>query len=141
MIVDRGQLSQGFPYHSFSQQLSSFNTFPLPDVMTFCSMLLCRNHRRSKCTALDSTGGIFLHTKPPMFRHSPIQIDIGGIFAHIASPSKWGKNRVEFVTLTSPKKSWETTRTVILVTDGVGESDLGMVTVFCHPDQARIRGL
>ena len=44
---------------------------------------------------------------------------------------------VEFVTLTSPKKSAETTNTVILITNGVGESDLGLVTVFCHPDQAR----
>ena len=26
---------------------------------------------------------------------------------------------------------------VILITNGVGESDLGMVMVFCHPDQAR----
>ena len=27
---------------------------------------------------------------------------------------------------------------VILVTDGVGESNLGLVTVFCHPNQARM---
>ena len=31
-----------------------------------------------------------------------------------------------------------TTNTVILITNGVGGSDLGMVTVFCHPEQARI---
>ena len=61
-----------------------------------------------------------------------------GFFTCIASPSKWGKTGVEFVTLTCPKKSGEITNMVILITDGVGESDLGMVIVFCHPDQARI---
>ena len=61
-----------------------------------------------------------------------------GVFAHIASSDKWGKTRVEFVTLTGLKKNEETTNMVILITDRVGERDLGIVTVFCHPDQARI---
>ena len=64
-----------------------------------------------------------------------------GFFTHIASPSKWGNPSVEFVTLTGPKKSGKTTNMVILITDGVGESDLGMVMVFCHPNQARNRDL
>ena len=34
--------------------------------------------------------------------------------------------------------SGETTNTVILIANGKGESDLGMVTVFCHPKQGRI---
>ena len=101
-------------------------------------MLLCGSHRRSKSTAVVSTGRIFLHTKTSMFGCSPIQINIGGFFAHIASPDRWGKTGVEFITLSSPKKSGETTNTVILITDGVGESDLGLVMVFCHPNQARI---
>ena len=73
-----------------------------------------------------------------MFGWSLIQIDIRVVFTHIASPSKWGKTGIEFVSLTGVKKSGETTNTVIHITIGVGESDLGMVTVFCHPDLARI---
>ena len=61
-----------------------------------------------------------------------------GFFTYIASPDKWGKTRVEFVTLTGLKRSRETTNTVIPITNRVEERDLGMVTVFCHPDQARI---
>ena len=36
------------------------------------------------------------------------------------------------------KEEWATTNTEILITDVVGGRDLGMVMVFCHPDQARI---
>ena len=61
-----------------------------------------------------------------------------GFLTHIASPDRWGKTGGEFITLTSPKKSQETTNTVILITDGAGESGLGMVMVFCHSNQARI---
>ena len=61
-----------------------------------------------------------------------------GFFTCIASPDKQGKTRVEFITLTSLRKNEETTNTVILITDRVGERDLGMVMVLCHPDQARI---
>ena len=61
-----------------------------------------------------------------------------GFFTCIASPDKWGKTGVEFVTLTGLQKSGGATNMVILITEGVGESDLGMVMVFCHPDQARI---
>ena len=49
-----------------------------------------------------------------------------------------GKDQVEFVTLTGLQKSKKTANMVILVTDRVGESDLGLVTIFCHPNQARI---
>ena len=58
-------------------------------------------------------------------------------FACIAS-DRWGKVGVEFLTLTGLKMSGETTNTLIHITDGVGERDLGMVTVFCHPNQARM---
>ena len=45
---------------------------------------------------------------------------------------------MEFIILTGLKKSEETINTTILITDGVGESDLAMVTGFCHPNQAKI---
>ena len=61
-----------------------------------------------------------------------------GFFTCIASPDKWGRAGVEFLNLTGLKKSRETTNSTILLTNGVGEKDLGMVMVFCHPDQARI---
>ena len=61
-----------------------------------------------------------------------------GCFVHIASPDRWGKTGVEFVTLTDPMKSGGTTNRVILITDGVEERDLGMVMVYCHHNQARI---
>ena len=48
----------------------------------------------------------------------------------------WGKTGVEFITHTSWKISGEATPTVILITEGVGEGNLGMVTTFCHHDQA-----
>ena len=53
-----------------------------------------------------------------MFWCPLIQNSIGGFFAHIASPDRWGKTRVEFVIITSPMKSGE--------------------TVFCHPNQDRV---
>ena len=61
-----------------------------------------------------------------------------GFFTSIAPPDRWGRAGVKFLTLTGLKKSWSTTNSAILLTDGVGEGDLGMVMVFCHPDQARI---
>ena len=61
-----------------------------------------------------------------------------GLFAYIASPDKCRKTGVEFVTLTSLKKSGGTTNTAILITESIGGRDLNMVTVFCHPEQARI---
>ena len=45
---------------------------------------------------------------------------------------------MEFITLISLKKSGETTNTAILITNQVGGRDLGLVIVFCHPDQVRI---
>ena len=94
--------------------------------------------RRSDSTALVSMGGIFLHTKLPCLGALWFRIVSEGFFICIASPDRWGKTRVEFVTLTGLRKSGETTNMVILITDGVGESDLGLVTVFCHPNQARM---
>ena len=60
------------------------------------------------------------------------------LFSHIASPDIWGKTGVEFITNTGPRTSGEATPIVILITDGVGEENLGMVTIFCCHDQNKM---
>ena len=45
---------------------------------------------------------------------------------------------MEFLTLTGLKRSEETTNLVILIINGVGKRDLGMIMVFCHLNQAKI---
>ena len=50
----------------------------------------------------------------------------------------WRKTGMEFMTHTSQKVSGEATPMVILITDGVGEENLGMVTTFCYHYQAKM---
>ena len=50
----------------------------------------------------------------------------------------WWKSGMEFITSNSPKISGEATPMVILVTDGMGEGNLGMVMTFCQNDQAKL---
>ena len=50
----------------------------------------------------------------------------------------WGKTREEYVTDTSPRLSGEATPMAILVTDGVGKGDLGMVMTFCSHNQVKM---
>ena len=45
---------------------------------------------------------------------------------------------MEFITSNGQKISGEAILMVILVTSGVGEGNLGMVTTFCHHDQAEM---
>ena len=45
---------------------------------------------------------------------------------------------MEFITDTSPSTSGETIPMVILITVGVGEENLGMVTIFCLHDQNKM---
>ena len=66
--------------------------------------------------------------------HSPIYTNLERFLTHSASPDMWEKTGVEFITHTSQKISGKAILTVILVTDGVGEGTLGMVTTFCHHD-------
>ena len=49
-----------------------------------------------------------------------------------------GETRVEFLTQTSLMQSVETTNSVILITDGVIERDVGIVMVICHPNQVKM---
>ena len=56
------------------------------------------------------------------------------LFAHIASPAMWGEGQNGIhVSSNGQKISGEAIPMVILVTDGVGEGNLGMVTTFCCP--------
>ena len=59
-------------------------------------------------------------------------------FAHLTSPAMWGKARVEFFTHKSWKISGEAVPMAILVTDEVGEGNLGMVTTFYWHNQAKM---
>ena len=54
------------------------------------------------------------------------------------SPSLHGKAGVEFITSNGQKISGEIVPMVILVTDGVEEGSLGMVTTFCCHDQVKV---
>ena len=56
-------------------------------------------------------------------------------FTWVASPTIWGKTRVEYVTETGLRLSGEAAPMAILITDGVGKGDLGMVTTFCSHNQ------
>ena len=133
-------VDQGSALHSVSIppiQLSSSNPFSLPDVMTFCSEMLWRDSWRSDFIMSISTGGVFVHTHTPVFGCSLIQIRFGGVFHSLCFSWQVGKGWVEFHTLTGHKTSGETTNTVILITDGVGKRELGLVTGFCHPNEAK----
>ena len=58
-------------------------------------------------------------------------------FTHLTSPAMWGKAGVEFIT-NSQKISGKALPIAVLVMNGVGEGNLGMVTTFCHHDQAKV---
>ena len=60
------------------------------------------------------------------------------LFACLTSPLMWGKARVEFITTNGQNISGEAVPMMILVMDGVGEGNLGMVTTFCHHNQAKV---
>ena len=57
---------------------------------------------------------------------------------HFNIPCNVGKAGVEFITNNGQKISGEAIPMVVLVMDGVGEGNLGMVTTFCHHDQAKV---
>ena len=62
-----------------------------------------------------------------------------GLFAKLITPKVWGQARVYFITHSGKKvRSEEIMPMAILITDGVGEGKLGMVTVFCYSDQAKM---
>ena len=53
-------------------------------------------------------------------------------------PCNGGKAEVEFITNNGQRISGEVIPMVILVADGMGEGSLGIMTTFCHHDQAMV---
>ena len=60
------------------------------------------------------------------------------VFTWVSSPTIWGKTRVEYVTETGLRLSGKAASMVILITDGVGKGDLGMVMTFCSCNQVKM---
>ena len=57
------------------------------------------------------------------------------LFTHLASPVLWEKAGTDFFNNTGRRaKSTEITPWAILVTGGIGEGKLGMITTFCRTD-------
>ena len=79
-----------------------------------------------------------VNLRKPTPGYSPIQNYIGEAFNPHNIPCNGGKAGVEFITSNDWKISGEGIPMVILVTDGVGEGKLEMVTTFCCHDQARM---
>ena len=84
-----------------------------------------------------SGGGMEVHPQASISGCYPIPDCIGEAFAHLVSPSLWGKARVEFITSKGQKANGEIAPKVALVTDGMEEGSLDMVATFCHHDQAK----
>ena len=74
----------------------------------------------------------------PLLGTLQFRIILERLFSHIASLAMWGKAGIEFVTSNSQKISRKAIPMVILVTDGVGEGNLGMVTTLCCHDQSKM---
>ena len=61
------------------------------------------------------------------------------LFTHLASLLLWGKAGTDFINNVSRRAtSVEIAPLAILVTDGIGEGKLGMITTFCRTDQVNL---
>ena len=61
------------------------------------------------------------------------------LFAQVTSSVTWGQAGVEFISSSSRQTvSEEITPMVILVTEGISEGNLGLMTVYCQSDQKRV---
>ena len=106
--------------------------------MTYHSKMLQWDSWRSNFTTTIFTRGVSSVQELPCLGTLQLRLILEGFFIQIASPNNWGKTGVEFLTLTGLKRSEESINLVILITNRVGERDFDMVTVFCHPNQAKI---
>ena len=62
-----------------------------------------------------------------------------GLFTKLVTPELWGQAGVDFTVCSGKKvRSKEIMPMAILITDGVGEGKLGMVTIFCCSDHAKV---
>ena len=60
------------------------------------------------------------------------------LFTCLISPAMWGKVGVEFISSNGWKVNGEAVPMVVLVMDRVRDRNLGMVTTFCHHNQAKV---
>ena len=66
-------------------------------------------------------------------------IALESLFTCLASPALWGKAGTDFINNASRRvMSIEITPLAILVTDGIGQGKLGMITTFCRTDQVKV---
>ena len=84
------------------------------------------------------SGGVEVHPWASISGHSPIPDCNGETFHSPGISSMWRKVRMEFIANTAWKISGEIIPMVVLVTNRVEEGGLGMVTTFCHHDQAKV---
>ena len=123
----------------FSKQPTSLNSFSFPDVMTYHSKMLWRDSWISDFTTAILQEEYSSIQELPCLGVHQFKLITEEFFAHNAFPNNLGKTKVECLTLTSLKRSRETTNLVISITNGVREGELGMLTVFCHAHQAKIK--
>ena len=64
------------------------------------------------------------------------------LYTWLTSPVLWGKARTDFITEAGRRAmSAENAPLVILVMDDAGKGRLGMITIFCRSDQAKVEPL
>ena len=93
---------------------------------------------RSFFTSVVSRGEVEVYPWGSISGCLSFWIALERLFAHLASPSMWKQAGVEFTLDSGQKISGEIVPVAVLVTDKVEEGSLGMVTTFCHHDQAKV---
>ena len=109
----------------------------LLDVTAYTSCMLWWYSQGSFLVTIPRKG-VDINSKTPILVTHQFWIILERLFTCIASPAMWGKAGMEFITSNGPKISGEAAPMVILVTDGVGEGNLDMVTTFCCHSQAEL---
>ena len=124
--LNKGQLAQVFPYHPLWDQ---------SNCIYFLFYMLSPNIAKCYSELLEDTSLLWLFSEQectslqelPLLGALCFRLILESFFTHIASPDIWGKTGVEFITDTSLRISGEATSMTILITDGVGKENLGMV--------------
>ena len=82
--------------------------------------------------------GVDVNSRTPTPGHSPIQDYFGEAFCPHSIPCNVGEGQNRIFHQQQPKISGEALPMVILVTDGVEEGNLGMMTIFCCHNQSKM---
>ena len=97
--------------------------------------------RRSISAGTIFRGWVYVTSRAPHHGCSLIQTNIAEVLHPSIIPYYWGKTRVEYITKICLRLSGEAALMVILIIDGVGKVDLGMVTTFCSHNQVKMEAL